>query len=49
VKASASTLAFTGIGTTGKIVAAIGATLVLFGLLLFFVDVRKTALWLLGL
>jgi hypothetical protein len=49
VKASSGSLAFTGLGTTGKLVALAGGILVLLGLVVFFVDVRKLALWLLGM
>jgi hypothetical protein len=49
VKPSTSPLAFTGFGETGRIIAVLGAVLVLIGLVLYFVDVRKVVLWLLGM
>ena len=49
VRAAAKTLAFTGLGPTGILVAVIGGVLVLFGILLFFVDIRKAVRWALGL
>jgi hypothetical protein len=49
VKPSTNPLAFTGFGETGRIVAMLGAILVLIGLVLYFVDVRKLAMWLLGM
>ncbi len=42
-------LAFTGFGPTGQLLAMLGMILVLIGIVLYFVDVRKFALWLLGL
>jgi len=42
-------LAFTGLGKPGVLLAILGFALVLIGLVLFFFDVRKIALWLLGL
>jgi hypothetical protein len=42
-------LAFTGFGRTGQLLALLGIILVLIGLVLYFVDVRKAASWLLGL
>jgi LPXTG-motif cell wall-anchored protein len=42
-------LAFTGLGKNGKLIALLGAMLVLMGLVLFFIDVRKVAHWFLGL
>jgi len=48
VKASSGSLAFTGLGTTGKLLALVGAILVALGLVLFFVNLRKLALWFLG-
>ena len=42
-------LAFTGFGPTGQLLALLGIVLVLIGLVLYFVDVRKAASWLLGL
>ncbi|HUY22817.1 MAG TPA: hypothetical protein VMV22_10830 [Acidimicrobiales bacterium] len=42
-------LAFTGLGPFGRIVAVLGALLVIVGAVVYFVDVRKLALWLLGL
>jgi hypothetical protein len=41
-------LAFTGFGRTGQLLALLGIVLVLIGLVLYFVDVRKAASWLLG-
>jgi hypothetical protein len=49
VKASSGSLAFTGLGKNGKLIALLGAMLVLMGLVLFFIDVRKVAHWFLGL
>jgi hypothetical protein len=49
VHASSGSLAFTGLGSTGKKVALLGAVLLLLGLVLFFVNLRKLAHWLLGL
>jgi len=49
VKASSGSLAFTGLGKPGVLVAVVGFALVLIGLLLFFFDIRKIAWWLLGL
>ena len=42
-------LAFTGFGWIGQLVAVLGVILVLMGFVLYFADVRKAALWLLGL
>jgi hypothetical protein len=42
-------LAFTGLGKTGKLVALLGAILVLMGFVLFVIDIRKVAHWFLGL
>ncbi|HUI02568.1 MAG TPA: hypothetical protein VLZ77_03420 [Acidimicrobiales bacterium] len=49
VRAGSGSLAFTGLGTGGKIVAGAGAVLVLVGLALLFVNLRRLAYWLLGL
>ena len=52
VKASAGSLAFTGLGHAGTLVAVAGAVLVLLGLCLYFFDVfdaRRLVTWLLGL
>jgi hypothetical protein len=49
VKVSSKSLAFTGLGMKGKLVALLGGLLVLLGLVLFFVDLRKMASWFLGL
>ncbi len=49
VPASSGSLAFTGLGKPGVLVAVVGFALVLIGLLLFFFDIRKIAGWLLGL
>jgi len=49
VRASSGSLAFTGLGKPGVLLAILGFALVLIGLVLFFFDVRKIALWLLGL
>jgi hypothetical protein len=42
-------LAFTGFGQTGQLMALLGLLLVIIGLVLYFVDVRKAASWLLGM
>ncbi|HEY5025165.1 MAG TPA: hypothetical protein VII76_09325 [Acidimicrobiales bacterium] len=42
-------LAFTGFGRTGQLLAVLGMILVVIGLILYFIDVRKAAMWLLGL
>jgi hypothetical protein len=42
-------LAFTGIGLPEKILAGVGALLVLFGLALYFFDLKRVAVWFLGL
>ncbi len=44
----AGALAFTGFGRTGRLLALLGTILVLIGLVLYFVDVRKAAQWLVG-
>jgi len=49
VRASSGSLAFTGLGKPGVLLAILGFALVLIGLVLFFFDMRKIALWLLGL
>ena len=49
VKASSGSLAFTGLGRMGKLIALLGGLLVLMGLVLFFIDLRKVAHWFLGL
>ncbi len=49
VRASSGSLAFTGLGKPGTLLAVVGFALVLIGLALFFLDLRKVALWLLGL
>ncbi len=49
VHASSGSLAFTGLGSGGKKVALLGAVLLFLGLVLFFVNLRKLAHWLLGL
>ena len=49
VRANSGSLAFTGLGKPGVLLAVFGFALVLIGLSLFFLDVRKLALWLLGL
>ena len=49
VRANSGSLAFTGLGKPGVLLAIFGFALVLIGLVLFFLDVRKLALWLLGL
>jgi len=48
VTAPSSSLAFTGLGTGGKVLAVAGALLVLGGLVLLFVNLRRLALWFLG-
>ena len=47
--ASSGALAFTGFGRIGQLISLLGALLVLAGLVLYFVDVRRTMQWLLGL
>jgi hypothetical protein len=42
-------LAFTGLGSIGKILAVVGGILLLLGLVLYFCDVKKLAAWFLGL
>ncbi len=42
-------LAFTGFGPTGQLLALLGMILVVIGLVIYFVDVRRVAKWLLGL
>jgi len=49
VRASSGSLAFTGLGKTGKLIALFGAILVLMGFVLFVIDLRKVAHWFLGL
>jgi uncharacterized membrane protein YgcG len=48
VRAPSSSLAFTGLGAGGRALAVAGGILLLFGLVLFFVNLRRLALWLLG-
>ena len=48
VTTTSHTLAFTGVGNTGRLVALLGALLVLLGLLVYFVDIRRATTWLLG-
>ncbi|MGA2522374.1 MAG: hypothetical protein ABSG81_16325, partial [Acidimicrobiales bacterium] len=43
-----TTLAFTGFGPIGRVTAFLGVLLLLAGLTLYFVDVRRLSLWLLG-
>lgn len=47
--ASSGILAFTGFGQLGQLLALLGAILVLVGLPLYFLDLRRTAQWFLGL
>ena len=49
VRAPSGSLAFTGLGTAGKLLALVGAILVALGLVLLFVNLRKLALWFLGM
>jgi hypothetical protein len=49
VKASSGSLAFTGLGRMGKLIALLGAILVLMGFVLFVIDLRRVAHWFLGL
>ena len=49
VTANSGSLAFTGLGATGKLLALLGAFFVLVGLVLLFVNVRRVGVWLLGL
>jgi hypothetical protein len=48
VSASSGSLAFTGLGTGGQIVAFVGLALVLIGFVLMFANLRRLSLWLLG-
>lgn len=48
-KASTGVLAFTGFGQTGQLLALLGCILVLLGVVLYFLDVRRAAVWFLGL
>lgn len=45
---SPGVLAFTGFGPMGQLMALLGVIFVLFGAILYFFDVKKWALWLLG-
>jgi hypothetical protein len=47
-KAGGGVLAFTGFGPIGQLATLLGAILVLLGLLLYFVNVRRALSWLLG-
>jgi hypothetical protein len=49
VTASSGSLAFTGLGSVGKVLAVVGGILLLLGLVLYFFDVKKLAAWFLGL
>jgi hypothetical protein len=49
VTANSGSLAFTGLGSVGKILAVVGGILLLLGLVLYFFDVKKLAAWFLGL
>ena len=49
VSASSGSLAFTGLGLPEKIMAGLGAFLVLFGLALYLFDLKRVAAWFLGL
>lgn len=49
VDANSGSLTFTGLGTTGKLLAILGAFFLLLGLILLFVNVRRVGAWLLGL
>ena len=48
VSASSGSLAFTGLGKGGQIVAFVGLALVLIGFVLMFANLRRLSLWLLG-
>jgi hypothetical protein len=48
VSAGSGSLAFTGLGLPEKILAILGAILVLFGLALYFLDLKRVAIWFLG-
>jgi len=49
VGAPSGSLAFTGLGPIGKMLGALGAVLLVLGLIMLFVNMRRVALWLLGL
>jgi hypothetical protein len=49
VAASSGSLAFTGLGPIGKMLGVLGAVLLVLGLIMLFVNMRRVALWLLGL
>ncbi|HEY5026704.1 MAG TPA: hypothetical protein VII76_17135 [Acidimicrobiales bacterium] len=48
VSAGSGSLAFTGLGLPEKILAIVGALLVLFGLALYFLDLKRVGVWFLG-
>jgi hypothetical protein len=48
VQASSGSLAFTGLGHIGQVVALLGLALVVFGLVMLFANVRRIAQWFLG-
>ena len=48
VQANSGSLAFTGLGHIGQVVALLGLALVVFGLVMLFANVRRIAQWLLG-
>jgi cell division septation protein DedD len=48
-KPSTGVLAFTGFGQTGQLLALLGFILVLLGVVMYFVDLRRAAIWFLGL
>ncbi len=49
VSAGSGSLAFTGLGLAAQVMAGIGAFLLLFGLALYFFDLKRVAIWFLGL
>ena len=48
VPASSGSLAFTGLGAMGQVLALVGLSLVVLGIFLFFANVRRVAQWFLG-
>ena len=49
VRAPSGSLAFTGLGPIGKLLAVLGAVLLLTGLIMLSVNLRRVGVWLLGL
>ena len=48
VPAGSGSLAFTGLGAMGHVLALVGLALVVLGIFLFFANVRRVAQWFLG-